>query len=122
MVAPGTIILLSWFVSSVARAMMSPTRWRSWNDWLLPSRLAYSSSRESAAILAATCSADRLPVSIQMPSVTRNPRIVSAIHSRPFSEVGWTISSAARPIISGAPANTSQARVKHDIVISAFSL
>jgi hypothetical protein len=41
--APGTISMLSCWVSSVARAMMSPARWRSWKALLLPSRLAYSS-------------------------------------------------------------------------------
>jgi hypothetical protein len=39
-VLPGTIMFESWLVSSVARAMMSPTRCRSWNVLLLPSRLA----------------------------------------------------------------------------------
>ena len=35
---PGTIMLLIWVISLAARAMMSPTRWRLWKVWLLPSR------------------------------------------------------------------------------------
>ncbi len=108
---PGTIKLPSWATSSVARAMISPTRWRSWNAWLLPSRLAYSSARASAVTRAATCSPAIVPVSIESPSVISSARMPSAISSRPFGAVGRAISSAARPIITGAPAYTNQASV-----------
>ncbi len=37
-IKPGLNIRLSWRTSLVARAMMSPMRWRPWNVWLFPKR------------------------------------------------------------------------------------
>src|SRR6266566_8431471 len=34
-------------MSLAARAMISPTRWRLWKVWLLPSKLRYNSERAS---------------------------------------------------------------------------
>jgi len=49
-IRPGLNMTFNMRTSLVARAMMSPMRWLLWNDWLLPSRLLYSSSRASRSM------------------------------------------------------------------------
>jgi hypothetical protein len=56
---PGLSMKPSWRTSLVARAMMSPTCWRLWKVWLLPSRLMTNSSRASRSRRWASSSSDQ---------------------------------------------------------------
>ena len=99
---PGFIIGLSWRTSLVARAMMSPTRWRLWKVWLLPNRLMYSSSRASRSRRWPSVSTDQELVISSRPRTSTRPRIVRAMVSRRAGlGAGRSTSSKASPVSRG---------------------
>jgi uncharacterized protein (DUF4415 family) len=103
---PGFIIGLSWRTSLAARAMMSPTRWRLWNVWLLPRRLKYSSSRVSRSRRCPRVSMVKLVVRSRTPRTSTTARITRAIvSSRRTSGSGWSTTSNAIPVRRGTAEN-----------------
>jgi hypothetical protein len=99
---PGLSIGLSWRTSLLARAMMSPTRWRLWKVWLLPSRLRYNSWRASRSVRCASVSMEKALIMSIPPRTSTIASSASPICSRRAgSGAGLSTSLKATPVNAG---------------------